>query len=297
MWTIPTILTADEVLDKAFKRAAKITSHKGIALSAAKMRRAAGTIDALFARYLRAFPSLDDLHPFHRELVDLLVGVDRLKHALGAMDWCRKQVMRVAKEEKRGLRAAYGRISSVVKRIEGELCILAEARRRIKNVPEIDPGSWSVIVAGAPNVGKSQLVAALSSARPKIAHYPFTTTGIHVGHTEVGYSRVQVIDTPGLLDRPMEERNECERQAVLALRHLQGIVIYLFDPSETCGYPLDYQERVRAGVAEVFEGKRVIEVDNKADLVERGSDRMRISALSGEGIAELQEIVKSALAL
>ena len=43
--------------------------------------------------------------------------------------------------------------------------------------------------------------------------YAFTTKSLFVGHMDYRYLRWQVIDTPGILDRPLEERNTIEMQA------------------------------------------------------------------------------------
>ena len=42
--------------------------------------------------------------------------------------------------------------------------------------------------------------------------YAFTTKSLFVGHLDHKYLRWQVIDTPGILDRPLEERNTIEMQ-------------------------------------------------------------------------------------
>ncbi len=51
----------------------------------------------------------------------------------------------------------------------------------------------------------------------------------------------QVVDTPGLLDHPLEERNTIEMQAITALAHLRAAVLYILDLSEQCGQPLEQQ--------------------------------------------------------
>lgn len=62
-----------------------------------------------------------------------------------------------------------------------------------------------------------------------------------MGHTDYKYLRWQVIDTPGILDHPLEERNVIEMQAVTALAHLRAAVLYFCDLSEQCGHTLEEQ--------------------------------------------------------
>lgn len=55
------------------------------------------------------------------------------------------------------------------------------------------------------------------------------------------YLVLQVIDTPGILDHPLEERNTIEMQAITALAHIRASVLYVMDVSEQCGYTLQQQ--------------------------------------------------------
>lgn len=54
--------------------------------------------------------------------------------------------------------------------------------------------------------------AEVSRADVDVQPYAFTTKSLFVGHTDYKYLRWQIIDTPGLLDRPLEERNTIEMQ-------------------------------------------------------------------------------------
>lgn len=56
-----------------------------------------------------------------------------------------------------------------------------------------------VALVGFPSAGKSSLIAAMSSAKPKIADYPFTTLVPNLGVVMAGDSRYTIADVPGLI--------------------------------------------------------------------------------------------------
>lgn len=310
MFDLPSILRAEEVLDKALGRSAKATAkgrdraERTRNLAVAKVQRAGQTIDATLHGYVKAFPTLDRLPPFYRDLVDILVDRDKLRQHLGAVDWAagraremtREYARRIGKaaiQEIPGLRKeATGRLSSVVRQVARDLDALVDARIALRKVPSLDPELPTIVVAGYPNVGKSALVRAVSTGRPKVAAYPFTTQGVTVGHLERGYQRFQILDTPGLLDRPMEKRNKIERQAIAALRHLAAVVVFVLDPTETCGFPLDDQLRLLAAVQGLFPEVPVVVLENKSDLGGASHGHLRGSALTGEGLAELMAVLE-----
>jgi nucleolar GTP-binding protein len=154
----------------------------------------------------------------------------------------------------------------------------------------------TILIAGYPNVGKSSFIVRITGARPEIASYPFTTRGIFVGHFQRGEQRYQVVDTPGLLDRPMEERNDIERQTVAALSHLQGVVVYILDPSEHCGYPLQSQLSLAEDLKNWI-GLPMLIVANKADILRFGEDRNvpEMFTETGQGVENVLEKLVSLL--
>ncbi|MBI4450973.1 50S ribosome-binding GTPase, partial [Candidatus Woesearchaeota archaeon] len=115
-------------------------------------------------------------------------------------------------------------------------------------------------------------------------------------YAELKGNKVQFIDTPGLLDRPLEKRNAIERQAILALRHLAGLIIFVFDPTEACGYTLDEQHHLLRDIKQRFE-KPIIAIANKADLKhgQHPTVDLHVSAQTKDGISELLERVSKAV--
>jgi nucleolar GTP-binding protein len=310
MFDIPTVLSADELLDRAFKKASKVDFGGMTRIETVretnirKLKSSSDTIVTTMGRYVKAFPSLEKLSPFYGELVDVTVGKDKLKKSLGAMDWCRGNVARVAKEAVREIagarmisrideirRSSYGRISSFVKQVDKELKFLAKARNVMRKFPTIDPSLPTIVIAGSPNVGKSQLVSQISTAKPRVAVYPFTTQEISVGTFERKYLRYQVIDTPGLLDRELSERNPMELRAVLALKYLANLIVFMYDPTETCGYPMSDQTHLLETIKQEFTKVPVVEVENKLDLMNSGSKRLKVSASTGKGVPGLVSLL------
>ena len=313
MFKIPRIMTSQEVLDKAYRRVDKIhlsstDLKRRRELSHSKLDVLADTCNTTLARYVKSFPSFEALQPFYRELVKLTVDVDRLRQSLGQVDASRKVILRMAKDGHKRISAAggttdlerarkhaYGRISSVMEKLTPALSDLGKARLELKSLPEIDMGIPTIVVAGCPNVGKSLLVLNVSTANPKIAAYPFTTKSISIGYFEHHRIRYQIIDTPGILDRPLEKRNDIERRAILAVRYLADIILFVYDPTEECGYGMGAQENLSSELSQTFDEVPFMEVENKVDRIETTSKRMKISAHTRAGLDDMIEALVSRL--
>ena len=251
---------------------------------------------------IRKFPSFENMPPFYREMADIIAGVDRIRISLSRLGWASRQIRLITKEHVAKIKrsspndatiirkSAFGRISSVMRSIEKDLLFLNETRNLLRKMPTIDPALPTILIAGYPNVGKSSFIVRITGARPEIASYPFTTRGIFVGHFMRGEQRYQVVDTPGLLDRPMEERNNIERQTIAALSHLQGVVLYILDPSEHCGYPLDSQLSLAQDIQNWIRLPMRI-VANKADILKYTGDRdvLEMSTETGQGVEDVLE--------
>jgi len=225
--------------------------------------------------FLKEFPKIENLHPFYKENIEIVADIDKVKLCLGAMNRGirlslnvierYRQLIRVSdeKEANKLMRQCIGRVNSILRARKDCIDQVIDLASQLKKLNAIDPNMLTIIVAGPPNVGKSTLVGKISSAKPEVASYPFTTKEIHVGHIDTRLYKIQVIDTPGILDRPMKERNKIELKAINAIKNLEGIIIFMFDVSNQSLYSakeqLDLYEEVK-GIKKV-----VVPVLNKID--------------------------------
>ena len=130
---------------------------------------------------------------------------------------------------------------SVIMKLNKRLNYLESVRQTMRLMPGIDLEMPIICIAGYPNVGKSSLVTAVTSATPEIGSYPFTTKEVTLGHLEIPiyvsashkkpltHIHCQLVDTPGILDRPLNQRNEIELRALAAFKTLATSIIFIFD--------------------------------------------------------------------
>jgi len=296
----------DDLVDVAFRKASrasvKIPTRRNRALIAklreiTRVRTVASVVVDKLREIKRGIPMVDSLNPFYRDMFYLMIDPDKFKIAMVRISKASQLVERLAKEyvnkirsssdakeASRSRREFYGRVASIIKELREDLQVLSEVKR-LKRLPSFDFDVPIIIVSGAPNVGKSSFVKCVSTAKPEIAEYPFTTKSVSVGHVMGPKGFIaQVVDTPGLLDRPLEERNKIELQAIIALKNLRGGMVFLIDPSEACGYSLDYQLSVLRSVKEMFKEKPMVIALTKIDIASEEQIRRALDKLRGEKV-------------
>ena len=277
---LPTTPRSEELVDKAFSRAARAgRAKRGHEAQESMLRTAGNVLSDNLENVVVSWPDFGfDVDPFYYEIADAIVDVDRLRQALSQVMWASRQIEDLRDEYTTRIRnadvdtarkhrkQAFARMADVMDQIADDLRYIGDSRDDLRDLPEIRPDDPAIVVAGYPNVGKSSFVNRVTRASNEIAEYPFTTRGVHVGHFDREHVRYQIVDTPGLLDRPEDERNDIERQAVSALRHLADVVLFVLDPSGDCGYPLDVQLELRREVRALFdESIPMVTVANKHD--------------------------------
>jgi len=222
---------------------------------------------------------------FYKELYKLLftdINIKKLRERIKYIRKIIKQVylkykndIKLTKDKKlieKYRREFYGRISSILRRnwiIFKYYNIYLNRRRKIPNIKNLP----TVVISGLPNVGKSTLLKNLTGSSVKIEPYPFTTKDLMIGYIKTPYFDIQVIDTPGILDRPIEEMNEIEKKSILALNYLANLIVYIFDLTETCGYSIGEQKNLLNNIKKIF-NKEIILYFSKKDLFKEKEEKI-----------------------
>lgn len=158
-------------------------------------------------------------------------------------------------------------------------------------------------LVGFPNAGKSTLLSALSSARPKIANYPFTTMEPSLGIVSYRDNQSFVMaDIPGII----EGASEGKGLGLRFLRHIERNSLLLFMvPGDTDDIKKEYEvllNELRQFNPDMLDKHRVLAV-TKCDLLDDElCDMLRetlpddlpvvfISSVTGQGLTELKDIL------
>jgi len=251
---------------------------------------------------------LDDIHEARKEI--LLAGKDWVAKAKSAEN--ARTAMQVMEEGEEALCETFAVLAG--DSIDG----LLELQKSLRTTPAVRLDTPAVVLVGSPNVGKSSIVRAISSATPEVNNYPFTTRGMTLGHVEIfwnnelgsvgranfnsedeenapsifAYSqKCQVMDSPGLLVREDFERNEMEALTLAAMQHLPTAVMYVMDLSGLAGdkcSSVDDQLLLRKQVRARFPRRPWIDVVSKIDLgVQEGAREKLMEVLGDTPFIEL----------
>eukprot|EP01084_Bolivina_argentea_P271521 462063_1 len=331
---LPIIQPADELLAGAVKRSMRITQDVEIKNSRNRSRKwTAQRMDSLskevskplrhvLDQYKRQIPIL---HPFEATVADLTVraiekrGNRTLKLVLQDVNDLRKNALVIGKTaaskaktlEKRQdiielMDDGYVEMESLFNEKGHCVTELKEIQSQLRRIPVVKLHLPTVVLVGAPNVGKSSIVRALSTGTPEVNNYPFTTRGMTMGHVlqrETGCC-YQMMDTPGLLSRPDEKRNEMECLTLASMQHLPTAVVFVLDLSGYSGdqSSIERQIKVRNEIRKRFPKRPWVDVISKSDMPRCSSvdlclpeSHIDVSVMTGDGLEELGNQVSSML--
>jgi len=274
------------------------------------------------------------LHPFERLSVELSLTLHRQNggvafgQALGVLKSLKRRISEEAaarasacSKAERGRLATFiadSAIQDMWDLVETHEPVFQQFRScqvALIKTPCIDLDKPTVVFIGAPNVGKSSLVRSVSTGRPEVNDYMFTTKQLTIGHLWHFIAGTpllihgQIVDTPGMRGPQGTNYNLLDELTMGSMEHLPTGVVFVFDP-----YPLTHglstvedQIKLREALRRKFPRRPWSDVITKVDLEEpeardaieelsqRYPDALMVSALDGTGLAELNTEIRQLL--
>ena len=289
-----------QIFEKAIKRARmisipkikdKFTQHKVLLINRINTMRQ--VILSNFSNLLREFPNINSLHEFYRAILNVFSTTDICKKQLGRIQGVIRVIEKLSERYRENIRKIHktkyitekdalkhiwrlwkqyvARVSDIIEEVSDAFLYIKELLKKLKKLPDYDPTLPCVVTTGPPNSGKSSFVAKVSNAKVQIASYPFTTKDIVFGHIEFKNEPiplvVQIVDTPGLFDRPIHMRKKEELLALEAIRTIADAVVFLFDGSTERVLEANEQLSIYETVKNFFKNSsRIIICINKIDI-------------------------------
>lgn len=251
----------------------RIDKSKNIEL--VRMSAIRASLTKSLSRLLTSFPNTTELPVFYHELLKTTIDYYPFKKALATCNWARERIngfhefyskklkgSREMSDITRVRKEFFGRVSSIMYQLEKPLKFLEYSRKTMKEFPTIKTETKTVSLVGFPNIGKTTLLFKLTNSKPEISNYAFTTTKINVSYFKVNDVRIQVLDTPGTLNR-FDKMNMIEKQAYLAMKYCSDLFVYIFDLTEP--FPIKDQEKLFRETKK-FDKKMLVYL-SKADIL------------------------------
>jgi len=254
-----------------------------------KIRYLNQNIHRRLKKVISSFPKMMKLDKIYLKLIDTTDSkVDDITDSLARILWIMNQVDEFTQNFEYKIKKAHtqktigflmgkylGKVNSLFKKNKSFFKTLEEARKFMRKLPKFEE-LYTVSIAGFPNVGKSTMMKNITGSDVEIQNYPFTTKGLMFGYIKENEQKaIQLIDTPGLLNR-VDKSNGIEERAKIVVNNYCSIIVFVIDVTESCGFDLDAQLKL---LKQTSKNKDTIIYFSKTDIYneEDEEERKKIS--------------------
>ena len=225
------------------------------------------------------FPSIDYVHPFFRDLLNLMFQRQHYKLALSRLTKSKKNIDIVCNNFVKLLKngnslytckqlkkEALGRMCTIIKKLNKPLIFLEKLRRHLESLPEIDPHRKCVVVSGATKVGKSSFLNKVTRAHISIGNSRQQNNFVLMGHMKTNFSRLQILEINNLAKMVDYYQSSFFIHLYRTFLNLDCILVHLIDFSEFFSKKLSKQVELFKNLSMIKPKINIIIILTKTDL-------------------------------
>jgi nucleolar GTP-binding protein len=191
------------------------------------------------------FPSIDYIHPFFGDLLNLMFERQHYKIALAKISVSKRKINYICKNFvkivkngntsyvcKQSKKEALGRICTVVKKLNKSFVFLEKVRKHLDNLPNLDPYRKIIVLHGSSKVGKSSFLNKTTRANVKLGDHNRNNNFILIGHMQSNFSQLQILDVTGTFTQSICKENRFIMKVYSIFLNLDCINLHFLDLSE-----------------------------------------------------------------
>eukprot|EP00802_Teleaulax_amphioxeia_P001348 Tamp_01350.p1 GENE.Tamp_01350~~Tamp_01350.p1 ORF type:complete len:470 (+),score=32.93 Tamp_01350:2705-4114(+) len=228
---------------------------------------------------LENFPSIDYIHPFFGDLLDLMfqrqhykIALSKISVSKGKINVICKNFVKLVKNGntsyvcKQSKKEAFGKICTIVKKLNKSFIFLEKIRKHLENLPNLDPYRKVIILQGSSKVGKSSFLNKTTRVNVRLGDSVKNNNFMVIGHMQSNFSQLQILDINGTINQAMQFDNRFVIQVYNTFLNLDYMALNFFDLSECLSSSLNEQIKSFKSFCDINPIIEKLPILNKTDL-------------------------------